>query len=154
MVAVGAPALRAGERKLGAFHPAVSGSGADTTPDDGDPAGVKGRELMSTRTDTALTDGPKLPSIGSQINGWLFSRPRAWAWNLIAPPGVRRQARRDGYCAGLLLGEGYRNQRQTPWHHRDLRAWEAGLRDGAELAARRGHPDRMAVHMLPLLSRP
>lgn len=99
---------------------------------------------MGTRTAIAPTAVPQLPSIGSQLCGWLFRRPRAWAWNLIAPPGVRKQAWRDGYCAGLLLGEGYRNQRQTPWHHRDLHAWQAGLRDGAELAARRGHPDRKA----------
>jgi hypothetical protein len=109
---------------------------------------------MGTRTATALTDVPQLPGIGSQINDRLFSRPRAWAWNLIAPPGVRRQARRDGYCAGLLLGEGYRNQRQTPWHHRDLRAWQAGLRDGAELAARRVQPDRNPTHPRPQPIRP
>jgi hypothetical protein len=109
---------------------------------------------MGTRTANAPTGGPQLPSVGSRVSGWLFWRPRAWAWNLIAPAGVRRQARRDGYCAGLLLGEGYCNQRQTPWHHRDLRAWQAGLRDGAELAARRGHPDRKDVRVLPLPSRP
>jgi hypothetical protein len=109
---------------------------------------------MGTRTAIAQTGMPQLPSTGSQVNGWPFRRPRAWAWNLIAPPEVRRQARRDGYCAGLLLGEGYRNHRQTPWHHRDLRAWQAGLRDGAELAARRGHPDRNAVSALPFPSRP
>lgn len=109
---------------------------------------------MGTRTAIAPTAVPQPPSIGSQVCGWLFWRPRAWAWNLIAPPGVRRQAWRDGYCAGLLLGEGYRNQRQTPWHQRDLHAWQAGLRDGAELAAHRGHPDRKAVHTLPLPSHP
>lgn len=109
---------------------------------------------MGTRTASALSDAPRLPSIGRQINGWLFSLPRAWAWNLVAPPRVRRQARRDGYCAGLLLGEGYRNQRQTPWHHRDLRAWQAGLRDGAELAARRVQPDRNPGHPLPQPRRP
>jgi hypothetical protein len=108
---------------------------------------------MGKRTAIAPTAVPELPSIGGQVCGWLFRRPRAWAWNLVAPPRVRKQAWRDGYCAGLLLGEGYRNQRQTPWHHRDLHAWQAGLRDGAELAARRGHPDRKAVHMPPLPSR-
>ena len=109
---------------------------------------------MGTRTANAPAGRPQLPSIGRQVSGWLFWRPRAWAWNLIAPAGIRRQARRDGYCAGLLLGEGYRNQRQTPWHHRDLRAWQAGLRNGAELAARRRHPDREAVPVLPLPGRP
>jgi hypothetical protein len=109
---------------------------------------------MGTRTANAPTGVTQLPSIGNPVSGRLFWQARAWAWNLIAPPGVRRQARRDGYCAGLLLGDGYCNQRQTPWHHRDLRAWQAGLRDGAEVAARRRHPDRKAVHIQPLQSRP
>jgi len=109
---------------------------------------------MGTRTAITPAGVPQLPSLDRQVGGWLFWRPHAWAWNLIAPPGVRRQAQRDGYCAGLLLGAGYRNQRQTPWHHRDLRAWQAGLRDGAELAARGEHADRKAAQMLPLPSRP
>ena len=96
-----------------------------------------------------MTRAPQLPITANQVRGGLFSRPRAWAWNLIAPPGVRRQAHRDGYCAGLLLGEGYWNQRPSPWHHSDLRAWHAGLRAGAELAARHGQPGRRAVHELP-----
>jgi hypothetical protein len=87
-----------------------------------------------------VTKARQLPSAANQVRGGLFSRPRAWAWNLIATPGIRRQAQRDGYCAGLLLGEGYWNQRPSPWYHRDLRAWHAGLRDGAELAARSGQP--------------
>jgi hypothetical protein len=95
---------------------------------------------MGQRTASAPSRAPQPASIGSQIRSWLFWRPRAWAWNLIAPPTVRSQARRDGYCAGLLLGEGYANQRRSPWHHRELRAWQAGLRDGAELATRRGQP--------------
>jgi hypothetical protein len=106
---------------------------------------------MGTRAAVVPTDVPELPSIGNQMGWWLFLRPRAWAWNLIAPPGVRMQARREGYCAGLLLGQGYRNERQPPWHHSDLRAWQAGLREGAQLAACRAQPDRRTV---PALRRP
>ena len=87
-----------------------------------------------------MTKAPQLPSTANQVRGGLLARPRAWAWNLIAPPRVRKQAHRDGYCAGLLLGEGFWNKRPAPWHHRDLRAWHDGLRDGAELAARHGRP--------------
>lgn len=92
-----------------------------------------------------MTEAAQVVSTSGQVRDGLFSRPRAWAWNLIAPPGVRRQARRDGYCAGLLLGEGYWNQRPAPWHHRDLRAWHTGLRDGADLAARRGGTSRLPL---------
>ena len=120
---------------------AVSGSAAVATPDDDwISAWIGGRGAIGQRTAIAPGGAPQLASIGNRLGAWLFWRPRAWAWNLMAPPGVRRQARRDGYCAGLLLGEGYINPRRSPWHHRELRAWQAGLQDGAELAAHGGQP--------------